>query len=98
MDNFKEIANKTLNAIFDMIEKNYAHLDVDFEQENLRIEKDDKVFILSVHNPSLQIWLSSPLSGAHHFELASDENNWTGTRDRKLQLTEMLKNELDSLK
>ena len=40
MNNFKEAANKTLNLIFDMVEKNYDFLDVDFEDENLKIEKD----------------------------------------------------------
>ena len=53
MNNFKEAANKTLNQIFDMVEKNYEFLDVDFEDENLKIEKDEKVFIVSVHNPCL---------------------------------------------
>ena len=66
MNNFKEAANKTLNQIFDMVEKNYEFLEVDFEDENLKIEKDEKVFIVSVHNPTSQIWLSSPISGAHH--------------------------------
>ena len=68
MNNFKETADKTLNSIFDMVENNYDYLDVDFEDENLKIEKEKKVFILSIHNPTLQIWLSSPISGAHHFE------------------------------
>ena len=42
MNNFKEAANKTLNQIFDMVEKNYEFLEVDFEDENLKIEKDEK--------------------------------------------------------
>ena len=37
-----------------MVEKNYDFLDVDFEDENLKIEKDEKVFIVSVHNPTSQ--------------------------------------------
>ena len=75
MNNFKKSADKTLNLIFDMIEKDYDYLDVDFEEENLRIEIDKRVFILSIHNPTSQIWLSSPLSGAHHFELEIDTKN-----------------------
>ena len=98
MDNFKETADKTLNSIFEMVEKNYDYLDVDFEDENLKIEKEKQVFILSIHNPTLQIWLSSPISGAHHFELVNDTNEWIGTRDKNLNLIEMLKKELDSLK
>ena len=33
MNNFKKSADKTLNLIFDMIEKDYDYLDVDFEEE-----------------------------------------------------------------
>ena len=98
MDNFKETADKTLNSIFEMVENNYDYLDVDFEDENLKIEKEKQVFILSIHNPTLQIWLSSPISGAHHFELVNDTNEWIGTRDKNLNLIEMLQKELDSLK
>ena len=97
MNNFKEIANKTFNSIFDIVEKNYSHLDIDFEQENLTIEKDEKVFILSIHNPTFQIWLSSPVSGAHHFKLTDDKKKWISTRNEKLNLIEMLRNELESL-
>ena len=61
MDNFRETANKTLNTIFEMVENDYNDLDVDFDEENLKIENEEKVFILSIHNPTYQIWLSSPL-------------------------------------
>ena len=98
MNNFKEAANKTLNQIFDMVEKNYEFLEVDFEDENLKIEKDEKVFIVSVHNPTSQIWLSSPISGAHHFELINNTNDWIGTRDKNLNLIKVLETELGSLK
>ena len=73
-----------------MVEKNYDYLDVDFEDENLKIEKDEKVFIVSIHNPTSQIWLSSPISGAHHFELINNTNDWIGTRDKNLNLIKVL--------
>ncbi len=98
MDNFRETANKTLNTIFEMVENDYNDLDVDFDEENLKIENEEKVFVLSIHNPTYQIWLSSPISGAHHFELTNDKKNWINTRDKKLNLIKILKKELDSLK
>ena len=98
MNNFKETADKTLNSIFDIVERDYDYLDVDFEEENLKIQNDEKVFILSIHNPTSQIWLSSPLSGAHHFEMENNTKKWTDTRDKKLNLIEMLQKELDSLR
>ena len=61
-----------------MVENDYDDLDVDFEEENLKIEKDEKVFIVSIHNPTSQIWLSSPISGAHHFEITNNTKNWIG--------------------
>ena len=45
----------------------HSNFDVDFEDENLSIEIDENKFILSLHSPTSQIWLSSPISGAHHF-------------------------------
>ena len=98
INNFIETANKTLNLIFDMVEKNYDYLDVDFEDQNLKIEKDEKIFIVSIHNPTSQIWLSSPISGAHHFEFINSTNEWIGTRNKNLNLIEMLEQELGSLK
>jgi len=98
MDNFRETADKTRSSGFGMVEKDYDYLDVDFEDENLKIEKEKQVFILSIHNPSSQIWLSSPISGAHHFKFVNNSNEWIGTRDKNLNLIEMLQKELDSLK
>ena len=57
-----------------------------------------KFFIVSIHNPTSQIWLSSPISGAHHFEFIHDTNEWIGTRNKNLNLIEMLEQELGSLK
>ena len=39
MNNFKETADKTLNSIFDIVERDYDYLDVDFEEENLKNSK-----------------------------------------------------------
>ena len=38
MDNFRETANKTLNTIFEMVERDYNDLDVDFDEENLKLK------------------------------------------------------------
>ena len=66
---FKKLAKKALDNIFNLVEKKYQDFDVDFEGENLIIEVNNSTFVLSIHNPMSQIWLSSPVSGAHHFEL-----------------------------
>ena len=95
MSEFKIIAQETLDEIFDLVESKYKDFEVDFEDENLRIDslKNNSTYIISIHSPTSQIWLSSPLSGAHHFEFLSD--SWISTRDKKLKLLELLTKELD---
>tara|TARA_B100000035_G_C20747770_1_gene442565 strand:+ start:301 stop:609 length:309 start_codon:yes stop_codon:yes gene_type:complete len=99
MESFKKIAEQTMNFIFDFVEKNYNSFDVDFEEENLKLQLDGNIFILSIHNPSSQIWLSSPISGAHHFKLIkeNDYKSWTSTRDQKINLFDILESELKEI-
>ena len=58
---------------------------------------DDQIYILSFHEPTSQIWLSSPISGAHHFELKDKKNfkSWFSTRDIKLNLYDLIHNEIN---
>ena len=95
-DLFLSLAKKTINQIFENFSKNFDHLDVDIIENNLNIELEDgKTFIISIHEPSSQIWLSSPYSGAHHFELYSKEEIvWLSTRDKNINLEELLKKEV----
>ena len=93
---FKKTAQKTLNEIFTLIENDYKNFDVDFQDENLVIEIDDLTYIISIHNLTSQIWVSSPKSGAHHFTL-NQSNIWVGTRDKNLNLFDLLKSEFKSL-
>ena len=98
IDNFQNLAKKTLDDIFNLADKKSQDFDVDFEGENLIIEINDSTFVLSIHNPTQQIWMSSPISGAHHFELINNTNNWIGTRDKNLDLIKVLEKELGSLR
>jgi frataxin len=40
--------------------------------------KDGKTYLLNYHGVTRQIWLASPLTGAHHFRL--QEGHWISTR------------------
>ena len=99
-NNFKNIAQKTLDDFFSLIEENHEDFDVDFDEEVLKFEKDDKIYILSFHEPTSQLWLSSPISGAHHFELKDkkDIQSWFSTRDSKLNLYDLVLNEINKNK
>ena len=98
-DKFQNLAKKTLDDIFILVEKKSQEFYVDFEGENLIIEINDSTFVLSIHNPSQQIWMSSPISGAHHFECKEEgsESKWISTRDDSINLLEKLDMELSSL-
>ena len=90
----------TLDDIFNLVESKFDNFEVDYEEENLRIDslEGKGTFIVSIHSPTSQIWLSSPISGAHHFELINNTNDWIGTRDKNLNLIKVLQMELGSLK
>ena len=98
IDNFQNLAKKTLEDIFNVTEKKSQDFDIDFEGENLIIEIDSSTFVLSIHNPTQQIWLSSPLSGAHHFEYKEEGTGfkWLSTRDNSINLLEKIDMELSS--
>ena len=98
IDNFQNLAKKTLDDIFNIAEKKSPDFDVDFEGENLTIEIDNSTFVLSIHNPTQQIWMSSPVSGAHHFECKEEGSNyqWISTRDNSIDLFDKLDKELSS--
>ena len=86
IDNFQKLAKKSQD------------FDVDFEGENLIIEIDNSTFVLSIHNPTQQIWMSSPVSGAHHFQYKDEGSNyqWISTRDNSINLLDKLDIELSS--
>ena len=96
MADFKIEAKKILDEIFSFVEIEFENFDIDYEDENLVIQTLDekKTFIISVHEPSSQIWLSSPISGAHHFEKDKNSLNWMSTRDQNIILHKLLKSEL----
>ena len=99
MIEFKKIALETLDDIFNLVESNFDNYEVDYEDENLKIEslEGKGTFIVSIHTPTSQIWLSSPISGAHHFESKSPESiEWTSTRDANINLKQLIIKELGS--
>ena len=99
MIEFKKKASETLDEIFNLVESKFDNYEVDYEDENLRIDslEGKGTFIVSIHTPTSQIWLSSPISGAHHFEnRSSDSIDWVSTRDANINLKQLIINELGS--
>ena len=99
MTEFKNKASETLDDIFNLVESKFDNYEVDYEDENLRIDslEGKGTFVVSIHTPTSQIWLSSPISGAHHFESRSSESvEWISTRDSNINLKQLIIKELGS--
>jgi frataxin len=76
---FDTKAEAELNDLADRLEAASQALEVDFDAGNLTVElPDGGQYLLNKHYIHRQIWLSSPRSGAHHFEL--DGAQWRSTR------------------
>ena len=91
-------ANKTLNSIFDVVNNFNYDLEIDFLDNNITIEIDDgRIFIISIHEPSKQIWLSSPLSGAHHFSQSNELKQWISTRNSDIELFSIVESEIKNI-
>ena len=96
-ENGVELEVWTLNQAFI---KSAKFGDLSYEDENLRIDSLEGrgTFIVSIHSPTSQIWLSSPISGAHHFESKSSTESveWISTRDTNISLKQLIIEELDA--
>jgi len=93
---FETRADEILEYLMETLESALGdQLDVDLEQGILSIELDSGAqYVINKHAPNRQIWLSSPVSGASHFEYSAD-SGWVGTRDTR-GLTELLARELSA--
>ncbi|HEX9465364.1 MAG TPA: iron donor protein CyaY [Alphaproteobacteria bacterium] len=90
---FESLAEETLAKLEARIEDS---LDVDVELRGgiLTIELDDgRQYVINKHMPNRQIWLSSPVSGAAHFDYEPASRTWRSTRGGAL-LHDLLAREL----
>ena len=99
MENFETIAEKTIESLFEATMRELGDMaEVDLEGGIMNVELDDgRQYIINKHSPNRQIWLSSPLSGAHHFSFDEDAGVWASTRDSG-QLLSLLEDEFASIK
>lgn len=91
---FKTLSDKTLTTLAESIEladKN-GDLDVEYASGVLTITlANKKQYVINQHVPMRQIWLSSPVSGAAHFDYI--DGNWKSTRG-SVDLIALLQSEL----
>ena len=79
---FTRIADATLESFMDAIEAVLGdQADVDLEGGILTIELDSGgQYVISKHAPNREIWMSSPASGATHYDYDGDAEQWRCTR------------------
>ncbi|PKR47747.1 iron donor protein CyaY [Thalassospira marina] len=79
---FHRLADETIENISDVIDDAAGDvIDVDLEAGILTIELDSgEQFIINKHALNRQIWMSSPVSGASHYDYDEDTESWRSTR------------------
>ncbi|MBF0167234.1 MAG: iron donor protein CyaY [Alphaproteobacteria bacterium] len=76
---FAALAAQLLSRLSDLAEE--AGLDADLQGNVLTLELEDgRQFVINSHAPLRQIWLSSPVSGASHYEAVAEGVAWRSTR------------------
>lgn len=93
---FHTLAGKTISALADAVDEDLGDdLDVEEQNEILTIVlPDGGQYIVNKNAPLCQIWLSSPKSGAWHFEWDEATERWRSTRGAKVALDDLLADEL----
>lgn len=95
-DHFHQHANQILDDLtdyFESVEDDYG-LDVDFVSETLTVTLASGLqYVINKHGVSRQIWLSSPFTGAYHYDYK--EGQWTDTRNGH-EIMSFIKDELAS--
>ncbi|MBN9542440.1 MAG: iron donor protein CyaY [Alphaproteobacteria bacterium] len=86
---FDKIASKLIAEISDKCDE--YELDSDCNNGVLYIETDSGTYVINKHAPTMQIWLSSPVSGAKHFVLS--DSAWICTKTN-VKLLEIIEKEL----
>ncbi len=76
------------------LEKNFPQFDFDQEDERITVYTCKGILLINWHSVANQIWVSSPITGAHHFFY--DQEEWKNTRT-KIIFKEQIIQELNIL-
>jgi frataxin len=80
---FETLADRTLQHLFARIDEELADaVEADLRGGILTLELDDgRQYVINKHAPNRQIWMSSPVSGASHYQHDAASGEWRSTRD-----------------
>jgi frataxin len=93
---FNQLADQEIALIREKIEENDINndFDIDIIDEVLYVDTPTgDQYVVSKHTPSTQLWISSPVSGATHYEYDTKYETWVSTKDSS-ELHELLQDEL----
>lgn len=95
---FKNHALRLLQSVGAQLETAHPHLEVEENQESIEIHlQNGMVFLITLNTPLQQIWLSSPVSGAHHYAFDIKAHRWLSTRIDQDEILDRLGLELSSV-
>ena len=94
--NFERVAEQTLQRLMAALEEALGdEAEVDLQGGILTVEiESGGTYLLNMHRPNRQIWLSSPKSGAWHFDIDPNApGEWIATKGGE-RLRDLLEREL----
>ncbi|CAA7625603.1 iron donor protein CyaY [Magnetospirillum sp. UT-4] len=93
---FNTLADDLIEGLADAIDEALGdRLDADLHGAVLTITiKGGGQYVVNKNGPMKQVWLSSPVSGAWHFDYA--DGDWISTRAPKVTLDSVLAGELEA--
>ncbi len=94
---FIKAAQQTLEELFEKLDEQYGDtLDVEEDGESLSLVTDDgRTWLLNIQKHHEELWLSSPITGGHHYCFKGGA--WVNTKDPDSQLETFLLNELEQI-
>ncbi len=76
---------KIFSTIEDAVDKlNLDDIDINISNEVMNIEYNNKIFVINKQSAIQQIWLSSPVSGPHHFSYNAHSNSWVNKNSEEI--------------
>lgn len=93
---FHAVADELLQTVVEAVDTKIGDTaEVDLIGGVLTIDLGPKgQYVVNKHAPNRELWLSSPVSGAWHFQYDADADAWCSTRDRATVMTAVLEREL----
>ncbi|AHX05023.1 iron donor protein CyaY [Ehrlichia japonica] len=95
ISDFQSLSYNLLNTLTEMIDK--VDIDGVLECENydgvVKIsDSQGNVYVINKHEPSMQIWIASPISGSVRFSYDESSNTWIS--DKNDELFDFLRSEI----